>query len=251
MDPGRELAEAIAAIKAAHFDAEGNACDYAALAASSQRGRLAARLGDLQGIDLKRLRIPAQTAFWINIFNAAVLRDAMELAFAESVREVEAFFERPRISVGGLAYSLDDVQHGLLRGNLAKHGRLRAPMSRDDPRLAFMPLAFDERIHFALFSAARSSPALQAFEAGALEGQLDAAAGAYVRRMVRIEQDGAVVVLPRQFRWYASDFGDAHGIIEFVAAWLEEDAVAAIDRRRGRVKLRYADFDWTLNRKAP
>lgn len=250
MDSGTQLVEAIDAVKAAHFDAEGQACDYAALAASPERGRLAALLGDLQAIDMKRLRIPAQTAFWINVFNATVLRDAIELAYAGGVREVEAFFERPRIAIGGLAYSLDDVQHGLLRGNLPKHGRLRAPMSRDDPRLAFMPLAFDERIHFALFSAARSSPALRAFEAGALEGQLDAAAGAYVRRTVRIEQDGAVVVLPRQFRWYPGDFGDARGIIDFVAAWLEEDVVAAIDRRRGRVKLHYAEFDWTLNRKS-
>jgi hypothetical protein len=180
-----------------------------------------------------------------------VLRDALELALAASVREVEAFFERPRVAVGGLVYSLDDVQHGLLRGNLPKHGRLRPPMRRDDPRLSHMPLAFDERIHFALFSAARSSPALAVFEAGALERQLDAAAGAYVRRSVRVEQDGAVLVLPRQFRWYPADFGHAQGIIEFVAAWLDEETVAAIDRRRGRVSLRYADFDWTLNRKSP
>lgn len=248
MDPGRLLAEAIAALKAAYFGANDNACDYAALAASPERDRLVQQLAGLQDIDMKRLRIPSQTAFWINVFNAAVLRDALELTRAGSAREVQAFFERPRFTVGGLAYSLDDVQHGLLRGNLAKHGRLRAPMGRNDPRLAYMPIAFDERIHFALFCAVRSSPALQAFETGALEAQLDAAAGAYVRRTVRVEQDGAVLVLPRQFRWYAADFGEARGSIEFVSAWLEESAVAAIDRRRGRVKLRYADFDWTVSR---
>ena len=251
MDPGTELAAAIAAAQTAYFDPGGIACDYAAFAASPERGRLAARLADLQSIDLKRSRIPAQTAFWINVFNATVLRDAMELAFADSVREVEAFFERRRVTVGELAYSLDDVQHGVLRGNLPKHGRHFAPMSRDDPRLAYTPLAFDERIHFALFSAARASPALRAFEAGALERQLDEAARAYVRRTVRVEQDGAVLLLPRQFRWYPADFGGAQGIVGFVAAWLDEDAVVAIDRRRGRVKLRYADFDWTLNRKSP
>lgn len=251
MDPDRELAEAIAAARAAHFDAEGNACDYAALAVSPERGRLAACLGALPSIDTKRLRIPAQTAFWINVFNAAVLRDATELAQADSVREVQAFFERTRLAVGGLTYSLDDIQHGLLRGNLPKYGRRRAPMGRDDPRLAYMPLAFDERIHFALHSAARSSPALQAFEAGALERQLDEAAAAYVRRTVRVERGGALIVAPRQFSWYAADFGDARGIIEFIAAWLDEDLVAAIDGQRGRVSLRYAEFDWTLNRRFP
>lgn len=226
-------------------------CDYAALGASPEHGRLAARLSELERLDSKRARIPAQTAFWLNVFNAAVLRDAAELARAARVREVEAFFERPRITVGGLVYSLDDVQHGLLRGNLAKHGRLRPPMSRDDPRLAYMPLAFDERIHFALFSAARSSPALAVFEAGALERQLDAVAGAYVQRTVCVEREGAVLLLPPQFRWYAADFGRAQDIIAFVAAWLDEEAVVALDGRRGRVGLRYSDFDWRLNDKSP
>ena len=58
-----------------------------------------------------------------------------------------------------------------------------------------------------------------------------------------------MLVLPRQFRWYPGDFGGEQGIIEFVAAFLDEEYVVAIDRRRGRVKLRYAGFDWTLNRK--
>jgi hypothetical protein len=249
MDLDKQLEQAIAAVRAAHFDAGGTACDYRALAASRERGRLAAYLADLEGLDPKRVRIPAQTAFWINIFNAAVLRDTPELEVAASAREAQAFFENARLKVGGLVYSLDDIQHGLLRGNLAKHGRMRAPMSRGDPRLAHMPLAYDERIHFAMYCAARSSPALQVFEAGRLERQLDEATGDYVRRTVRVEQQGAVMVLPRQFDWYSADFGGEQGIIEFVCAWLDDEAVDAIDRRRGRVKLRYADFDWALNRK--
>src|ERR1700682_4822691 len=118
MDLDRQLAEAIAALKAAHFDARGTACDYATLSASRERGRLAAYLADLQALDPKRVRIPAQTAFWINIFNAVVLRDAPELEVAGSAREMQAFFERARLRLGGLAYSLDDIQHGLLRGNM-------------------------------------------------------------------------------------------------------------------------------------
>lgn len=250
MDLDRQLVEAIAAVKAAHFDAGGTACDYAALGASRERGRLAAYLADLQALDPKRVRIPAQTAFWINIFNAVVLRDAPELEVAGSMREMQAFFETARLKFGGLAYSLDDIQHGLLRGNLAKHGRLRAPMSRGDPRLAHMPLAYDERIHFAMYCAARSSPALRVFEAGQLERQLDEASAEYIRGAVRVEQDGARIVLPRQFQWYSGDFGGEQGIIEFVTAWLDEAAVEAVDRRRGHVKLRYTDFDWTLNRRS-
>jgi hypothetical protein len=249
MDPDRELADAIAAIKATHFDAAGTACDYSALSISGERERLRACLAALESADPRRLRIPAQTAFWINVFNAAVLRDAHELAWTRKLAEVEAFFERPRLKVGGLSYSLDDIQHGLLRGNLPKHRRLRPPMSRADPRLAHMPLAFDERMHFAMYSASRSSPALRVFEAGELERELEEATANYISHTVRCEQGGALLVLPLQFRWYAADFGGEQGIIGFVSAFLDDDAVAAIDRRRGRVKLRYSEFDWTLNRR--
>jgi len=249
MDLDLQLAEAITAVRAAYFDADGTVCDYDALAVSREHGRLAACLADLQPVDPRLVRIASRTAFWLNLFNAAVLRDAAELAMAATLKEAEAFFERPRAKVGGLAYSLDDIQHGLLRGNVAKQGRRHAPMSRDDPRLAHMPLAYDERIHFALYCAARSSPALRVFESGRLERELDQAAGDYLRRSVRVESNGAVLVVPRQFKWYGPDFGGAHGIIEFVAAFLDDDAVEAIDRRRGDVKLRYAPFDWVLNRR--
>lgn len=249
MEPDRQLAEAIEAVREAHFDQHGQSCRYPAFAVSRERGRLAAYLANLEALDFKRLRIPAQTSFWINVFNAGVLRDSPELEFAAGPRDVQAFFEQPRLKVGGYAFSLDEVQHGLLRGNVAKHGRLRAPMSRDDPRLAFMPIAFDERMHFALYSAARSSPALRAFDGGTLDKQLEEATAEHLRRTVRVEEGGAVVVLPRLLDWYVKDFGGERGALEFALARLDEDAVDAVDRRQGRVRLQYAEFDWTLNRR--
>jgi hypothetical protein len=244
----RELAGALEAAKAAHFDARGEACDYTALAASAERARLAECLAGLEALDLKRARIPAQMAFWINVFNAAVLRDAAELAAATSVRAVQAFFERQRLRLGAHSYSLDDIQHGLLRGNVAKPGRLRAPMERGDPRLEYMPIIFDERMHFALHSACRSSPALRLFDAGQLDRQLEEAAAAYVRRTVRVESRGALLVVPRLFRWFAEDFGGVGSVVEFVVARLDDEAaVDMIDQRRGAVRLEYGEFDWALN----
>ena len=246
----RQLAESLQAAKAAHFDADGAACDYAALVTSRERGRLAACLADLEKFDPKRVRIPAQTAFWVNVFNAGVLRDVPELELAAGPDEVQAFFERPRLKIGGRLYALDDVQHGLLRGNLPKNGRLRPPMLRDDPRLAYMPIAYDERIHFAMHSACRSSPPLRVFDGGQLDVQFEDASTGYVRRSVRIEAGGAVVVVPRLLGWYAEDFGGERGVLEFVLTRLEDEAaVDLVDRRRGRVKLQYAAFDWVLNRR--
>ena len=245
-----QLAQALEAAKRAHFDPGGAACDYAVLAFSPERTRLVECLRALENFDVRRVRVPAQMAFWINLFNAAVLRDAAELRAAARPRDVEAFFERRRLRLGAYLFSLDDLEHGLLRGNVPKQGSRRAPMEKGDARLEYMPILFDERVHFALHSACRSSPPLGVYEAGHLDRQLEDAAAAYVRRNVRVEAQGARLLLPRLFRWFAADFGGEAGILEFVTARLEDEAsVEQIDRRLGNVKLQYSEFDWTLNRR--
>jgi hypothetical protein len=250
MTPDAQLADALHVTRTAHFDAGGAACDYAALIASRERVRLAACLAELEGFDVRRAQIPAQMAFWINVFNAGVLRDAAELEVASNAREAQAFFEQPRLRIGAHLYSLDDIEHGLLRGNVPKQGRLRAPMARDDPRLEYMPILFDERMHFAVHSACRSSPPLRVFDGGKLDRQLEEATADYLRRTMRIESQGALIVLPRLFRWFAEDFGGESGIVEFVVARIDDEAsVEMIDRRQGNVRLKYLEFDWTLNRR--
>jgi hypothetical protein len=149
----------------------------------------------------------------------------------------------------GQSFSLDEIYHGLLRGNVPAHGRLRAPMRRDDPRLAYSPIALDERLHFALFRASRSSPAFRIFEGGKLDLQLEEAATLYIQRMAQVEGDGSVVTVPNLLHWYANDFGGESGVLEFVLRRLDDASVERADRNIGRLKLRYGAFDWTLNRR--
>ena len=233
------LAQTLESLKS-YFDAKG-ACDIAALAASPEHGRLAATLADLAQFDPRRMRIPAQIAFWLNVYNACVLRDVLEFGTDE-------FFGRERLRIAGHAWSLDDIEHGLLRGNAPKYMSFSTPMKKTDPRLALAPITFDERSHFALYTACRSSPPLRVFHAGQIENQLEEAAREYLRSTVRVKEEGAKLKIPRQFLWYAEDFGGADGVLEFVVARLDDEAVELIDRRQGRVKLKYLDYDWTLNR---
>ena len=248
--PGDTLSSALQAVRERHCDPAGLLCDYAGLRRSPEREALAAALGGLEEFDPRRAPIPGPIGFWLNAYNACALIAALEAFPGQDVRRIERFFERARVCVAGLAYSLDDSEHGLLRGNAHRHGRLFGPLGRDDPRLAFTPLIFDERIHFALHTACRSTPALRVYHAGRLEAELEDATREYLRHGLRVESEGAVVVAPPQLHWYARDFGGESGALEFVLARLEDDAaIELIDRRQGRVKLRYAEFDWTLNQR--
>jgi Protein of unknown function, DUF547 len=248
MEPDRELPQALAAL-ARYFDAEGLACDYAALAASRERGHLAVCLAGLEGFDPGQVRIGAQMAFWINVHNAGVLRDAPELYISGDAEEMAAFFERPRLKIHAQAYSLDDVYHGLLRGNAPAHGKLLAPMKRDDPRLAYTPIAFDERLHFALFRGSRSSPAFRVFAGGQLDAELEDAAARYIRRLAKVSADGSAVTVPRLLQWYAKDFGGESEMLEFVLRRLDEASAERADRNIAHLRIRYDAFDWALNRR--
>lgn len=252
MEPDRELPQALAAL-AAHFDADGLACDYAALAVSRERGHLAVCLAALEDFDPRQVRIAGQTAFWINVFNAGVLRDAPELALEleldDAARRMQAFFERPRLRIFGQPFSLDQIYHGLLRGNVAAHGRLGAPIKRGDPRLDYTPIAFDERVHFALFCGSRSSPAFRVFEGGKLDLELEQAAERYLRRMTQVEPDGSAVTLPQLLHWYVQDFGGERGLLEFALQRLDDASLERAERNLGRLKVRYGAFDWRLNRR--
>jgi hypothetical protein len=243
-----ELTEVLGAARRAHFDAAGTACDYAALGVSRERGRLAACVAALESFDPKQVRLGAQTAFWLNVYNAALLRDVPELELCSGEREVRQFLERPRLKVARHSFSLYEIYHGLLRGNVPGPGRLRPPMERHDPRLAYMPIAYDERIHFAIYRACRSSPALRVFEGGKLDRQLEDATADYIRRQARVERNGGVVIAPRILQWYAKDFGGEASVPGFVLGFLDDEAVELADRFRGREKVRFADFDWALNR---
>jgi hypothetical protein len=249
MDPDQELPRALAAM-AAFFDAGGRACDWAALRTSRERGRLAVCLDALAGFDPASIRIAGQTAFWLNVFNAAVLRDApeLELALEGGKPEVQPYYGRPRLRIHGLEYSLDDIYHGVLRGNAPAPGHLRTPMPHDDARLAHVPIALDERLHFALYRGALSSPAFRVFGGGKLDVQLEEAAEQYIRREARVEDDGRVIRAPKLVEWFAADFGGKGDALEFVLDRLDEAAFAIAEPHMGRHRLRFAEFDWRLAR---
>jgi len=249
-NPAEQLYQALERVRAAHFDASGRAGDYAALRRVEHARHLEAAVAALADFDPRGLPISRPIVFWLNAYNASVVLAARACAPGEPVSGIPGLFDRPRLTVCGQAFALDDIEHGLLRGNAPKYGRWSGPLARDDPRVAFTPMVYDERVHFALFSACRSSQPLRVFGAEPVDDQLEAAVRECVREEVRIADDGARIEVPRLFKWYPRDFGGERGVVDFVLARIDDEAlVDRVDARRGDVKLVYKPFDWTLNQR--
>lgn len=250
MNPADKLHDALRDVRQAHCDPDGISCDYVAFGASALGQRLEVALEVLADFDPQSLPIPQPMMFWLNAYNAVALLAARACAPGEPINGVEGFFDQPRVTVAGHGFSLDDIEHGLMRGNAPKYGRGSGPFTREDPRLALTPRLYDERVHFAMFTACRSSPPLRVFGAAPLAEQLEDAVRECIAREVEIAVDGASITVPRLFKWYPDDFGGAAGVIDFVLARIDDDAVIErVDARRGAVKLIYRAFDWTLNQR--
>jgi len=182
----------------------------------------------------------AATTFWLNCYNAftQLLLDR-DRSLYDSRNQ---FFSSRLIPIAGERLSLDEIEHGLLRGGHWKlgGGYLRWPFYRDlVDRLAVEPADRNYRIHFALNCGAASCPPIVAYSVGAVDRQLDVATRGYLDSEVSYDVDRNVARVPRLCLWYRGDFGGRRGIQQLLADFKQVPPEAG-------PRLRYADYDWSL-----
>lgn len=186
----------------------------------------------------------ARVAFWINVYNALLLRLTAEHPFRGSVLLGLRSFGAYAFDVGGRAYTLNLIEHGILRGNRRAPAGLRPPLRDGDPRLATLPAAADPRIHFALNCGARSCPPIRVFEAGSTGALLESATRAYLEGETDVDTGAGRVELPGLMKLYGSDFGGTGARLAFAAERLPDLAALLASGERPRVA--YAKFDWRV-----
>lgn len=244
------LSLALADLKAEFIDTGTGKILYGAMKDSEAFRKYEGLARELSSFPLETLRQRAQRlAFWINIYNAAVIHGVVRFGVKRSVREVPFFFKRAAYRIGGHTFSLHEMEHGILRANRrAPYGLLR-PFKRSDPRVAFSVKTLDPRIHFALVCGARSCPPVGFYEAEQIDFQLDLAAASFINGPgVKFLKESKTLVLSKIFRWYKSDFGGVPGIMDMLLKYLDPgEAKEAIARNRTDLSVRFQPYDWDLN----
>ena len=172
----------------------------------------------------------AQLAFWVNAYNALVIKGVIDHYPTTSVRKVKwfgGFFYRLKFQVAGKTYTLNQIEHGIIRTEFV-----------------------DPRIHFVLVCASTSCPPIEnsAFSAEDIEERLETATFNFVQNpeQVRIDRVKRRVYLSKIFKWYDEDFREGYdGVADFLTDYLpSEDADFVLAEN---VKFHYLDYDWTLN----
>jgi hypothetical protein len=205
----------------------GVAVDYAALRGDPGWSAAVAELRDCRpetlGSRAERL------AFWINAYNALAIDLVVRAGPVESIRDlgslVRPVWKREAGRIGGRSYSLDEIEHGILR-----------------------PLG-EPRIHAAIVCASLSCPPLrrEPYAAERLDAQLDDDLRRFLadpRKGARWDAATGTLWLSRIFDWFEEDFAAAGGPVAFVRPYLPEPVRAALP---AAPRVRHLDYDWSLN----
>lgn len=245
------LTLSVADLKALFVDPERGIVQYHAIRNSEQFEKHKDLTKGLRSFDLQSLKDRRQKlAFWINIYNAAVIHGVIGLGLKHSVKEVYNFFDRIVYEIGGYRFSLNDMEHGILRGNRRPPYRLLRPFGKKDPRGKFTILPIDVRIHFALVCGARSCPPIGFYEAEQIDFQLQLAAESFINSpQVRILPEDNSILISMIFKWYKADFGgNDRAIADTILNFLDEgEKKNFLSENRDRVRIKYQPYDWNLN----
>jgi len=181
-----------------------------------------------------------QTAFLINAYNAAMIQKILQrYPNIDSVWDFGRIFNHPFkdrfVKLFGERVSLDDIEHGRLRGD---------------------PTLFDPRVHFAVNCASKGCPPLRpsAFNGSSLDAALDEQASIFLSDRTKNGMNPTTnrLTLSPIFDWYTGDFGvpERQGELAYLSRYadslgLDDDAVRALNE--GSIKIEWSDYDWALN----
>ena len=184
-------------------------------------------------------------ALWINAYNTLVARGILALEIRRSIWDVPDFFDRIRLRAGNLVFSLNEIEHGLLRGNRPHPLSPGVPFPAGDPRLAHAITPLEPRIHFAISCGARSCPPVRRYDPAGLDEQLDEATRAFVTREVVLE--GQTVTVSPIFQWFRADFEEAPGgLAGFLVRYLENGPARRAIVERGLGDIAWGAYDWSV-----
>lgn len=217
----------------------------------SQDFMYAAKTGDetsdfisrLKQIEMDELQLNIKTdhekkAFWINLYNAYT-----QVALKENPAQYKnrgRFFGNKFIQIAGHSFSLDDIEHGILRRSKVKwslgyFNKLFPGKIEKQLRVA----ALDYRIHFALNCGAKSCPPIAFYRAEDIDKQLDIATKVYLDGEAEYNESVNRIKLPALMSWFRRDFGGKKGMI----ALLQTLAIVPVGKKTG---IQFKQYDWTL-----
>ena len=171
-------------------------------------------------------------AFWINVYNIFAVKIVTDNYPLKSIKNVGGLFKSvwkiKAGTVGGEKYSLDEIEHGILR----KMG--------------------DPRIHTAIVCASISCPNLSktVYKSEKLNEQLDMQMSDFLanpNKGMRVDnnQQSKKILLSPIFDWFAEDFKSSGGVRKFIKPYVPARYKQTLENTQYPIS--YMDYNWSIN----
>lgn len=223
--------------------------DYSILRESEQFRAYIFAAAELQKVDLSTMDHDEKMAFFVNIYNALCMHCHIVVGPPTNFFKRWIFFRTYSYRIAGLDYSLDDIEHGILRGNKKPPSiKLMQQLGYNDPKCEHILKERDGRVHFVISAGTQSDPAVRILEADNLEEELHEATSEFLRRTVKIDVQRKTLTLPRIFSWYGDDFPQPEvRMIRFIEQYLtssQQGDLNVLMRVTDAPTIVYENFNW-------
>lgn len=166
-----------------------------------------------------------QKAFWINAYNAYTLKIILKNYPLKSIMDIKegskTAWKIAFANVGGKEYTLDYIEHDILRKNL-----------------------FDPRIHVGVNCASGSCPKLfnKAFTAENVDAALEQLMKDFINDPKRNVLSEKKIQISSIFDWFKVDFIKDGTVVEYIQKYTSQ-------KINPKAKISYLKYDWSLNGK--
>lgn len=170
--------------------------------------------------------------FWINMYNAWY-----QILVVREKKKSPEIFTQKLIPVAGKKFSLDDIEHGILRKYRWKYSKGFLPKFFPGKLIKQLAVSkIDYRIHFALNCGAKSCPPIAFYSYNDIDRQLDLAAKSFLSGETEIDDVKKEVRVTKIMDWFIGDFGGKKGIRRIIKDVLQTNVTG--------FTLKFKPYNW-------
>jgi len=196
---------------------------YSALKKDIHLEEFLTKASKLHKLELADLPREEQIAFWINVYNATVLRRVAEKYPVKSVKEIKGLFDKEKLKAGGKSLPLDELRDYLLGGDFK-----------------------EPRVLFALVPGTKSSPSLrkEAYCGRLLERQLEEDLKSFLSQPANLYATEAGVLLSPVLEPLAKR-GTLLDFLNKAGSSLPPNVSKSL--ADGEKEVKFMEYDWGVN----
>ena len=183
----------------------------------------------IESADISDLTDEEKLAFYINAYNATVIKNVITHLPINSPMDVDGFFNKIKHTIAGKEITLDELEH--------KYAL------KIEPVLS----------HFGLVCAAITCPKLisTAYESKTVLNQLEENGRIYLNdsNKNRLDRENKILYLSEIFKWFKDSFVKKYGSLKETAIYFMNDD-DRIFLMNNEVSVKYLKYNWKLNTQA-